>query len=328
MSAPSSSWPVFDGDPRRVVAPEVLSTLRTAAASVRAAVPGPALELVRLRLAMLFGFDEEFDAPPWGELHDGQRAQLAQWATSDSFDPGDRAALALAEQFAVDITGVAGAPLADAAAAHGASVLALVQGVFLIDLGHRCAMALARLLDTSITSVDWAWPSPDDRSASGEPVDADPMAAISELLRVTALLQTVDPALRELVRMRGAHHHQCRRCQSVRSVAAIEAGLDEAALDMARPGVTADSGRQQAALALTDAVLVGRVEISESLVEQVRAELSAAETVELICYLMRNSANKIAVAFGADAAIVEGGPEYQMISADGETITVEFSPPV
>ena len=330
MSAPSSSWRVIDGDPRRGATPDVLAALRAAAASVRAAVPGPALELIRLRLAMLFGFDEELDAPPWAELRDGQRAQLAHWAGSDAFDAGERAALALAEQFAIDITGVAGVPLADAAAAHGASVLPLVQGIFLLDLGHRCAMALARLFDTSITSADWAWPSPDDRAgAADQPADVtDPMAAISELLRVTALLQTIDPVLRELVRMRGAHHHQCRRCQSVRSVAAIEAGLDEAALDAARPGSAAASARQQAALALTDAVLVGRVEISEQLVEQVRAELGADEAVELVCYLLRNSANKIAVAFGADAAIVEDGPEYQMISADGETITVEFSPPV
>jgi alkylhydroperoxidase family enzyme len=124
--------------------------------------------------------------------------------------------------------------------------------------------------------------------------------------------------------MRGAHHHQCRRCQSVRSVAAIDAGLDEEALDAARPGSTLGSGRQQAVLALTDAVLVGRVEISDGLVEQICAELSAAEAVEVVCYLMRNSANKIAVAFGADAAIVSEGFEYQMIDAEGETITIEL----
>ena len=41
---------------------------------------------------------------------------------------------------------------------------------------------------------------------------------------------------------------------------------------------------------------------------------------------MRNSANKIAVAFGADAAIVDEGFEYQMIAADGETITVGAPP--
>jgi alkylhydroperoxidase family enzyme len=329
MSEHAASWPSIAGDPREVFAPEVLSALRSAAASVRATAPGAALELVRLRLATLLGFSAELDAPAWGSPTGAQRAELADWASAESFDSGDRAALALGEQFAIDITGVSGGPLADAAAAHGASVLALVQGVFLLDLGHRCAKALGRLFDTSITSADWAWPVSGD--AADEPdaqlveaPGADPMAAIGELLRVTAEMQTVDPALRELVRMRGAHHHQCRRCQSVRSVAAIDAGLDEAALDAARPGSTLGSGRQQAALALTDAVLVGRVELSDDLVEQIRAELSAAEAVEVVCYLMRNSANKIAVAFGADAAIVSEGFEYQVIDAEGETITVEL----
>jgi len=329
MSEHAASWPSIAGDPREVYAPEVLAALRSAAASVRAVAPGAALELVRLRLATLLGFSAELDAPAWGSPTGAQRAELADWASAESFDSGDRAALALGEQFAIDITGVSGRPLADAAAAHGASVLALVQGVFLLDLGHRCAKALGRLFDTSITSADWAWPVSGD--AADEPdaqlveaPGADPMAAIGELLRVTAKLQTVDPVLRELVRMRGAHHHQCRRCQSVRSVAAIESGLDEAALDAARPGSTLGTGRHKAALALTDAVLVGRVELSDDLVEQIRAELSAAEAVEVVCYLMRNSANKIAVAFGADAAIVSEGFEYQVIDAEGETITVEL----
>jgi hypothetical protein len=58
-------------------------------------------------------------------------------------------------------------------------------------------------------------------------------------------------------------------------------------------------------------------------VADVRASLSPAEAVELVCYLVRNSANKIAVAFGADAAIVDEGFEYQVIDPDGDTVTVD-----
>ena len=71
------------------------------------------------------------------------------------------------------------------------------------------------------------------------------------------------------------------------------------------------------------AVLVGTVDLADDLVASVQAEFSAAEAVELIAYLLRNSANKVAVAFGADAAIVDEGFEYQSIDADGETLTVE-----
>jgi alkylhydroperoxidase family enzyme len=313
-----SEWASVEGDPRRMFAPEVHLALVEAVASVRAAAPANTLELIRRREAMLLGFTAELDAPAWGEVSNEQVGSLAAWSSAPCFDDADRAALALGEQFAIDITGVATGPLPAAAAAYGSSVLALVQGVFLIDVGQRCAKALGRLFNTTVTSADWA--TTDTEIA----IDPDSMAAVSALLRETAKLSTLDPVLRELVRMRGAHHHQCRRCQSVRSLAAIEAGADEELLAATVPGAEhALSERARTALLLTDAVLLGTVELSDELVKRVHAELSAAQAVELICYVLRNSANKIAVAFGADAAIVDGGFEYQSIDADGETLTVE-----
>lgn len=312
-------WATIEGDPRRVLIPGVHAALRAAVASVRAAAPAHALELVRRREAMLLGFDAEFDAPPWGEVSAAQAGSLAMWSSAECFDDADRAALALGEQFAIDVTGVATGPLPAAAGAYGASVLPLVQGIFLVDVGQRCAKALGRLFDTTVTSADWAGLEGDEVA-----VDPDPMAAVAALLRETAKLQTLDPVLRELVRMRGAHHHRCRRCQSVRSVAAIEAGADEAMLAATRPGSEQQlPQRSRTALALTDAVLLGGADLPDELIERVQAELTATEVVELICYVMRNSANKIAVAFGADAAIVADGFEYQSIDADGETLTVD-----
>jgi hypothetical protein len=285
---------------------------------VRAAAPAAALELVRQREARLLGFTAEREAPAWGEVSTEQVESLAAWSSAPCFGEAERAALALGEQFAIDVTGVATGPLPAAASAFGASVLALVQGVFLIDVGQRCAKALGRLFNTTVTSADWA------TTDAETDIDPDSMAAVSALLRETAKLSTVDPVLRELVRMRGAHHHQCRRCQSVRSVAAIEAGADEELLALTLPGAEhALSERSHMALLLTDAVLLGTVDLSDELVSRVHAEFTAIEAVELICYVLRNSANKIAVAFGADAAIVDEGFEYQSIDADGETLTVE-----
>jgi alkylhydroperoxidase family enzyme len=302
-----------------VLTPAVHAALRNAVASVRAAAPTHALELLRRREAMLLGSTAELDAPAWGEITGAQAGSLAAWASADCFDDADRAALALGEQFAIDVTGVATGPLPAAAAAYGASVLPLVQGIFLIDIGQRSAKALGQLFDSTVTSAEWAGVDADDVT-----IDPDPMAAVGALLRETAKLDTLDPVLRELVRMRGAHHHQCRRCQSVRSVAAIEAGADEEMLAAARPGseqLLPD--RSRTAVELTDAVLLGTVDLPAGLIARVHAELTATEAVELICYVMRNSANKIAVAFGADAAIVAEGFEYQSIDADGETVTVD-----
>jgi alkylhydroperoxidase family enzyme len=313
-----SEWSSIEGDPRRVFTPEVHDALVSAVASVRAAAPAAALELIRQREAMLLGFTAELEAPAWGEVSAEQVASLSAWSSAACFGEGDRAALALGEQFAIDVTGVASGPLPAAAAAFGASVLPLVQGIFLIDIGQRCAKALGRLFDTNVSSADWATPSAEVT------IDPDSMAAVSALLRETAKLQTIDPVLRELVRLRGAHHHQCRRCQSVRSLAAIEAGADEELLAATLPGAEhALSERSRTSLLLTDAVLLGTAELSEDLVSRVHKEFAPTEAVELICYVLRNSANKIAVAFGADAAIVAEGFEYQSIDADGETLTVE-----
>jgi alkylhydroperoxidase family enzyme len=313
-----SQWAGIEGDPRRLFTPTVHAALGNAVASVRASAPPTALELIRLREASLLGYTVELAAPPWGDISADRAGSLATWSSAACFDEADRVALALGEQFAIDVTGVASGPLPAAAATYGASVLPLVQGIFLIDVGQRCAKALGRLFNTTVTSAHWA--APDAETA----IDPDSMAAVSALLRETAKLSTLDPVLRELVRMRGAHHHQCRRCQSVRSVAAIEAGADEQLLAATRPGAEqALSQRSRTALLLTDTVLLGTVELSDDLVSRVHAEFTAAETVELICYVMRNSANKIAVAFGADAAIVDEGFEYQSIDADGETLTVE-----
>lgn len=296
----------------------MLEALQVAVASVRRSAPATVLELVRRREATLLSYPAELDAEPWGVITHDQAEHLAQWATDDAFDEPQRHGLALAEQFAIDVTGVASGPLAPAASTFGASVLPLVQGIFLVDLGQRCALALGSLFDVTITSDTWATPP------AGLEVPVDTMAAVGELLRRTALLQSVDPVTREMVRLRGAHHHECRRCQSVRSVAALEAGADEALLAGSRPGFDAEaSPRVRAALAFTDAVLRGTATIEPALVEELHAQFTDEQLVELVCYLMRNSANKIAVAFAADGALVEDGFEYQAIDADGETLTVE-----
>jgi AhpD family alkylhydroperoxidase len=137
-------------------------------------------------------------------------------------------------------------------------------------------------------------------------------------------LRSLDPVLRELVRLRGARHHQCRRCQSVRSVAALEAGADEAVLAADDPAAVAElPAATRAALHLTDAVLAGRPSVPADVVDEVHQAMAPGEAVELVCYLVRNSANKIAVAFGADAAVVDDGFEYQVIDVDGDTVTVD-----
>lgn len=307
-------------DPRVTTTPEVLDALRVACASVRAAGDGDLLELSRRRLATLLGVGAESAARPWGSVTAARIDALDRWPTDDAFDDRDRAALALTEQFALDVTGVAAGPLAPAAGVLGEQVLPFVQGLYLLDVGQRAAVVLGRLFDTTITSDDWAWPA-DDAA-----VPADPMSAVMAMLAAIGRSRGVDPVTAELVRLRGARLHQCRRCQSVRSVAALEAGADLDLLGSDDPAAVVDlDDATGAALALVDATFAGRPGLDDDLVRRLRSSFDRRELVVLVDYMLRNAANKVAVAFGADAAIVDEGFEYQVIDDRGETLTVDES---
>lgn len=307
-------------DPRATESPEVLQSLQRACASARAAVDGDLLELARLRLSALLGTSEEVAAPPWGAPDAAKVAALAEWPDAPVFDDRDRAALALVEQFAIDVGGVPSGPLATAAGELGDQVVAFVQALYLLDVGQRVAVVLGRLFGTTVTSADWAWPAEidDDDTAT------DPMAAVMDLLAAVGRLREVDPVTRELVRLRGARLHRCRRCQSVRSVAAIAAGADDALLDAVDPTAVADLPTgTSAAIDLVDATFLGRPLLDDELFGRLTQSFDSTELVEIVDYLLRNASNKIPVAFGADAAIVDEGFEYQIIDESGETLTVD-----
>jgi hypothetical protein len=68
------------------------------------------LELCRLRLAELLAHDraraERTPAAVAAGLDERQVAELSRWPVSTAFDARERAALALAEQFAIDVKGI------------------------------------------------------------------------------------------------------------------------------------------------------------------------------------------------------------------------------
>lgn len=307
-------------DPRREESPEVLDALQGACAAARSANDPELLELARRRVAMLLGAETELGARPWGDVDPEKLAALAEWATSSAFDDPDRAALALVEQFVIDVTGVASGPLGPAAGALGDRIVPFVQSLYLLDVGQRLAVVLGRLFGTTITSDDWAWP------ADGGSVTADPMDAVMAILAAVGRLREIDPVTKELVRLRGARLHRCRRCQSVRSVAAIEAGAGLDLLAAEDLSSTADLPTgTRAAIDLVDATFVGQPSLDDELFGRLTQSFDATELVEIADYLLRNATTKVAVAFGADEAIVDEGYEYQVIDESGETVTVDSS---
>ena len=224
---------------------------------------------------------------------------------------GAPAVATFAEQFRADVSRIDETMRADLATVTGKHQFAVAQMVWIADVAPRLRTALDTLFGPS------AWP--DERRY---PV-ADVWATIENFMASVARLTELDPTLTELVRLRGARQHDCRLCASRRSVAALEAGADDATFDAVDHHATSDLPPQtKAALALVDAMIWTPDQLPADAIEAVRAELSPAQAVEVVLDVIRNAANKIAVALGADAPEVTEGVQLFRTDADGVLSTV------
>jgi alkylhydroperoxidase family enzyme len=216
-------------------------------------------------------------------------------------DLADPRVRAFAEQFGVDVSVVDDALRAEFLAATGAQAFDVTQLIWVHDQVPR----LHATLDAAYGDSDW----------TVEPTTTPSWPAIEALMRAVARLDVLDPVATELVRLRGARQHNCAVCRSRRSRESMDAGADDATF--AAVDSYADSDlpeRIKAALALTDSMIWAPGDLPDL------AALTEAEVVEVVLDVMRNAANKIAVALGADAATVTDGVELFRTDADGELI--------
>jgi alkylhydroperoxidase family enzyme len=140
-------------------------------------------------------------------------------------------------------------------------------------------------------------------------------------MRAVAQLDALDPLTTEIVRLRGARMHQCRLCQSIRNVRAAEAGADESLYDQIDDHERSSLPlRHRQVLRLVDAMLWEPTAFPAGVVDGVRAELTDTELVEVVFDVVRNAANKVAVAFGADDPHVTEGVEFYDIDASGDLV--------
>lgn len=192
--------------------------------------------------------------------------------------------------------------------------------LFALDYGRRVAMVLTALFpdEPRPGSGRVGGGRPADRM--GGPVDGIALlGAFDELSRAVALLDAVDPVTTELVRLRGARQHNCRLCQSTRSVRALEAGADEALFDATERYEDSDLvERQVVALRLCDAIITGPGSVEPTLADQVHRWFTSVQVVELVMDVMRNSGQKIAVALAADEPHVTSGIERFEITDRGD----------
>jgi hypothetical protein len=220
-------------------------------------------------------------------------------------------AMTFAEQMVVDV----------------ASMTTDVRAAGLAELGAGApAFVLAVWTEDMMIRVDAAW-----REMFGEewrPIptsaETDPWVAHERFLIEVAKLPALDPVTSELVRLRGARAHDCRLCQSRRSVSAIDLAGGSDLFDDRDPSGISDA--QALALQVVDAFVWQPIQWPSGLGEQVVDALGPAAATELILDIVRNAANKIAVAFDADDPQVETGVEYYDIDVSTGELRYNVSP--
>lgn len=123
----------------------------------------------------------------------------------------------------------------------------------------------------------------------GEAIDSFAAAAVRA--------NSVDPVTTELVRLRCAVYHDCRRCGLLRLEDARKEGVDE---EMAAKVASYESSdlpeRVKVALRLTDAVIIDPASACDELAEQLHAHFTEAQIAELLLDIMKWSRQKELVA--------------------------------
>ncbi len=208
-----------------------------------------------------------------------------------------------------------------------ASMTADVRTAGLAELGPGApAFVLALWTEDMMIRAGAAW-----REMFGEewhpiptPTQTDPWVAHERFLLEVAKLPALDPVTSELVRLRGARAHDCRLCQSRRNVTAIDLAGGRDLFDDRDPSGISDS--QALALRVVDTFVWQPIRWPAGLGEQVVDALGPAPATELTLDIVRNAANKIAVAFGADAPQVETGVEYYDIDVSTGELRYNVNP--
>jgi len=151
-------------------------------------------------------------------------------------------------------------------------------------------------------------------------------SAVGAFYRAATLVDGLDPVVLEVVRVRCARVHDCRRCQVGRYVAAHDAGVDEALLDQVDDyGRSALPERLKVALRFTDAFVTRPGDMGEDLRHALHAHFTPAEIVDMALAIMRFSVHKPLITLGVDAvpADVDADVMWFDFDAAGDVVAAE-----
>jgi len=230
-------------------------------------------------------------------------------ATLGDAPPGARGTRErMVEQFVVDVASMPADVRTAAFAELGEQAFPFAQVCYVTDMDTRLRAAWRELFGRELELPAVSTP-------------ADLWTSLEGFMRTVARMDALDPLTTEIVRLRGARAHQCRLCQSIRSVRAADDGADETvydAIDNYEDSALAD--RHKVALRLVDAFVWQPLAYPSELASQFAGAFSRDESVEILFDIVRNAANKIAVLFGADAPHVTEGVEFYDIDATGDLV--------
>jgi alkylhydroperoxidase family enzyme len=230
---------------------------------------------------------------------------------SDSAGSDDAAIRDFAEQFAADVSAMSEAQRGAFLAATGNDAFTVTVCVFIADFVPRVSAGLAALGLPAI-------PEPGGWDHDVEPIDL----VLNRFAPTVGAMRALDPVTTEVVRLRGAVQHACRLCKSLREGAALDAGGSESMYGDIGSYETSEllEERHRAALRFVDALIWTPSRIEPDVAAGVHEHFSAVEALELTLDVMRNAANKIAVALAADAPRVAEGTERYLLGSDGQPV--------
>ncbi len=240
-------------------------------------------------------------------------ARAVARASLDSAAPAlaNSDAVTFAAQMVIDV-----ASMTPAVRAAGLAELRGAAPAFVLALWTEDMMLRAGTAWRQMFSEEW--------SAVPATTQVDAWAAQEKFLLEVAKLSALDPVTSELVRLRGARAHNCRLCQTRRNVTAIDLAGGPALFESRDPRVVSDT--QALALQVVDAFVWQPTLWPPGLGEQVVSAWGPGAATELILDIVRNAANKIAVAFGADGPQVETGVEYYDIDTSSGELRYDVRP--
>ena len=144
------------------------------------------------------------------------------------------------------------------------------------------------------------------RLTKGISIDGPLECGIADFAAAVVRAGAVDPLIRELVRLRCAHIHDCRLCGSLRTTAALEAGFDE---DMQRRIARYDSGdfspAAVAALKLCDAIIMRPAWADAALKDELHRHFSDRQIAQICLEVMKWSQQKALVALRIEPPVAE-----------------------